>query len=78
MELEINMVANNLEFVCNIFFTFEIVLKMFSMGVIFQSYAYLRTREGFVNFILFILKYNKILKLIIYKIKKLDFSDSHE
>lgn len=55
-EFDKNIVAYYLELICNLFFTVEFALRLVAIGVIFENYAYLRTGEGVMNFLLLILK----------------------
>ena len=55
-ELDKNIAAFYLELICNLFFTVEFALRLVAIGVIFENYAYLRTGEGVMNFMLLILK----------------------
>jgi hypothetical protein len=56
-EIDNNIVAFYLELICNIFFSFEFLLRSMSIGVICEKYTYLRTGEGLMNFVLLIIKF---------------------
>lgn len=58
--LSINKKAFIIEIICNIFFSLEVIIKIFLTGAISNKNSYLRNLEGLINTFLLILKYLKL------------------